>query len=141
MDGVLHESLQIQRFVMMLLSVFAALALVLAAVGVYGLLSYVVSQRTHEIGIRMAIGAQAGDVMRLVVRRALLLSIIGVVIGLLGARALTHVLSHQLFGVAATDLATYGVVAGTLVLVALAASYLPARRATHVDPIIALRSE
>ena len=141
MDDVLHASLQIQQFVMTLLSVFGALALMLAAVGVYGLLSFMVAQRTHEIGVRMAIGAQAGDVMRLVIRRALALALIGVVIGLVGARALTHVLASQLFGVAATDLATFVAVAGTLMLVALAASYLPARRATRVDPMIALRSE
>jgi ABC-type antimicrobial peptide transport system permease subunit len=141
MDDVLHASLQIQRFVMTLLSIFAALALVLASVGVYGLMSYVVAQRTHEIGVRMAIGARSADVMRLVIGRAMLLAVIGVVLGLIGARLLTHLLSSQLFGVQATDLVTFAGVSGVLVLVALAASYLPARRATRVDPMIALRSE
>jgi ABC-type antimicrobial peptide transport system permease subunit len=141
MDDVLHASLQIQRFVMTLLSIFAALALVLASVGVYGLMSYVVAQRTHEIGVRMAIGARSADVMRLVIGRAMLLAVIGVVLGLVGARLLTHLLSSQLFGVQATDLVTFAGVSGVLVLVALAASYLPARRATRVDPMIALRSE
>jgi len=110
-------------------------------VGIYGLMSFLVAQRTHEIGIRMAIGARASDVLRMIVVRAVLLAATGVALGLLGARALTRLLDSLLFGVTPTDPMTFAGVAAALVVVAIAASALPARRATRVDPIIALRSE
>jgi len=141
MNDVLAASLTPQRFVMLLLGIFAVLAVVLAAVGIYGLMSFLVAQRTHEIGIRMAIGARASDVLRMIVVRAVLLAATGVALGLLGARALTRLLDSLLFGVTPTDPMTFAGVAAALVVVAIAASALPARRATRVDPIIALRSE
>jgi len=125
----------------MLLGIFAGLAVVLAAVGVYGLMSFLVAQRTREIGIRMAIGARAGDVLRLIVMRAVLLTGTGVALGLLGALLLTRLLESLLFGVKPTDPLTFAGVAAVLGIVAIAASVVPARRAARVDPLIALRSE
>jgi len=126
---------------MTLLGIFAGLAVVLAAVGVYGLMSFLVAQRTREIGIRMAIGARAGDVLRLIVMRAVLLTGTGVALGLLGALLLTRLLESLLFGVKPTDPLTFAGVAAVLGIVAIAASVVPARRAARVDPLIALRSE
>jgi putative ABC transport system permease protein len=130
-----------RRFQMLLFGVFAGLALVIAAVGIYGVISYAVSQRTQEIGIRMAIGAQASNVLRLVIWRGMSLTLIGVALGLAAALALTRVMKSLLFNVSATDPATFALIALLLVGVAFIASYIPARRATKVDPLIALRSE
>ena len=141
MEQMLSQSVAARRFSMILLGVFAALALILAAVGIYGVISYSVAQRTREVGIRMALGAQVMDVLKLVVRDGLRLVTIGVAIGLAGALMLTRLMSTLLFAVTPTDLFTYTTVALGLFGVALLACYLPARRATKVDPLVALRYE
>jgi putative ABC transport system permease protein len=141
MEGVLSESIARQRFSTLLLGVFAGVALVLAAVGIYGVMSYTMAQRTREIGIRMALGAQKWDVLKLAVGQGLKLVAVGVGLGLAGALALTRVMSSLLFGVSATDPATLATISLVLVAVALLASYIPARRASRVDPLIALRYE
>jgi putative ABC transport system permease protein len=141
MEQLLADSSAPRRFQTWLFGLFAALALVIATVGIYGAISYAVSQRTHEIGVRMAIGARAGDVLWLVIRRAIKLAIAGVAIGLTAAFALTRVMRSLLFEVSATDPATFALIALLLVLVALIASYIPAQRAMKVDPLQALRHE
>jgi len=138
---VVQDSVQEPRFRATLIAVFALLALVLAAVGVYGLISYTVTQRTREIGIRVALGAAPRQVLVPVVREGLVLAIAGVAIGLAGALAASRALSAFLFGVRATDPLTFGAVALLLLAVAVLASYVPSRRALKVDPIIALRAE
>jgi putative ABC transport system permease protein len=141
MDERLSNSVAVRRFQMLLLGVFAAVALVIAAVGIYGVVSYAVSQRTHEIGIRMALGAQASDVLRMVIWRGVSLALIGVALGLAAALALTRVIKNLLFEVSTTDPATFALIALLLIGVSLIASYIPARRATRVDPLQALRHE
>ena len=141
MEQALSRSVAARRFSMILLAVFALLALVLAAVGIYGVISYSVAQRTREVGIRMALGARTIDVIKLVVRDGLKLVLIGVGVGLAGAFALTRLMTTLLFAVTPTDVVTYAVVAVGLVVVALIACCIPARRATKVDPLVALRFE
>ncbi len=141
MDELMAVSLAQQRFNMLLLGLFAALALILAAVGIYGAMAYVVSQRTHEIGIRTALGAQRRDVLRLVMGDGAKIALFGIAIGIVGALALTRLMAGLLFDVKPTDPATFAAVAILLALVALAACYLPALRATRVDPMVALRYE
>jgi putative ABC transport system permease protein len=141
LDQVLYESVAQPRLYMLLLALFAALAIVLSATGIYGVMSYIVSQRTHEIGVRLALGARPNDVLRLVVRQGMFVVLVGLVVGLLISVALTRTMSGLLYGVSATDFATYAEVLLLLVGVAFLACYIPARRATKVDPLIALRNE
>jgi putative ABC transport system permease protein len=141
MEEILGSSIARERFSMLLLAIFASVALLLAAVGIYGVMSYSVAQRTHEIGIRMALGAQTSTVLKLAVGYGFKLVVIGIAIGLIAALALTRVMSTLLFGVTATDPTTFTLISLLLVAVAAIASYIPARRATRVNPIIALRYE
>jgi len=141
MEQIVARSMAQERFNMLLLSVFAALGLLLAAIGIYGVMSYGVAQRTHEIGLRMALGAQGRDVLRLMLRHGLTLTLAGLGLGVVGALALTRLMRSYLFGVSATDPATFALVTLMLAAVALLACLIPARRATKVDPLIALRSD
>ena len=141
MDQVISESTARQNFNMLLLTIFAGLALLLAAIGIYGLMSYTVEQRTQEFGIRMALGAGRNDMLKLVVRQGMLLAGIGLGIGLAASFGLNRLLANLLFGVKATDPITYVAVAMILVSVALLATYIPARRAMKIDPLVALRYE
>jgi putative ABC transport system permease protein len=141
MNEIVSRSVAQPRFVLLLLGLFAGLALVLAAVGIYGVMSYSVTQRTHEIGIRVALGASSKDVVRLVVGQGMGLAVAGVAIGVMASLALTRVMESLLYGVSATDPVTYVVISLMLGVVAVMASVIPARRASKVDPMIALRCE
>jgi predicted permease len=141
MQDRLFDSLARQRFATAMLGTFAGFALLLAAVGVYGVMSYLVTQSTHDIGVRVALGAQPGNIVGLVVRQGMLLGAIGIGAGVIGAAALTRVMASLLFGVSATDVLTFGAVVAILAAVVFAATAIPARRAAGVDPMIALREE
>ncbi len=141
MEDVLGASVAQRRLIMMLLSGFAGASLLLAAIGLYGVIAYGVSQRTHEIGIRIAMGGQARDVLQLVIGHGMKLALIGVGLGLIGSVALTRLLKTLLYGVSATDPITFTLIALLILCVALLACWIPARRATKVDPMITLRSE
>jgi putative ABC transport system permease protein len=141
MDDLMARSVSSQRFYMLLLALFALLGLILAAVGIYGVMSYAVAERTNELGIRLALGASPRDVLRLMLKHGLQLATIGLGIGLAGAFGLTRVMKGFLFGISATDPLTFASIALLLLAVASLACYLPARRATKVDPLVALRYE
>ena len=141
MEVVIADTLWRARLSAWLLGLFAALAAALAAAGLYGVMSYSVNQRTQEIGLRMALGAASHDVLRMVITEGLKLTVVGLGLGLGAAFALNRLIASQLFGVTATDPLTYGGVAMLLAMVAMAACYIPARRAARVDPMIALRRE
>jgi ABC-type antimicrobial peptide transport system permease subunit len=141
LNEVVSNSFAARRLSMMLLGVFAALALVLACVGIYGVISYLVGKRTHEIGVRVALGAQRKDVLQMVIGHGAKMTLIGVAIGIGAALGLTRLMANQLFGVSAHDPLTFAGVAMLLILVAIAACYIPARRAMRVDPVVALRHE
>jgi ABC-type antimicrobial peptide transport system permease subunit len=141
MDQRLAKSVASSRFVMLLLGTFSVLALGLAAVGLYGAMAYLVTQRTQEIGLRMALGAQRSDVFKLIVGKGMRLVIIGMAIGLVASLALTRVMGSLLFEVTPTDALTFVIVSVVLLTVALLACYIPARRATNVDPLTSLRYE
>jgi predicted permease len=141
MDEIVEESLANRQFSMILLSVFAGLALLLSTLGIYGVISYVVGQRTREIGIRIALGAQQGSVLRLMLGEGMKMALVGIVVGVVAAVGLTRLMAQVIYGVSATDPMTFGLVVIVLTTVALAACYVPARRAMRIDPVIALRYE
>jgi putative ABC transport system permease protein len=141
MTQVAAESVSRRKFAMQLVGLFGVLALLLAGVGIYGVIAYSVTQRTREIGIRVALGASRTAILRWVLRQGMILTVAGIAVGLIGAVALTRLLRSLLFGVGPMDVVTYGVLAVVLGVVALIACYVPARRATKVDPLIALRYE
>jgi putative ABC transport system permease protein len=141
MEQVVADTMMVQRFSTLLLACFAGIALALAAAGIYGVISYSVSQRTHEIGIRMALGAEQRDVLRLVLGQGIVPALIGLGIGIAGAIGLTRFMSSLLFHVSVRDPVTFGLIAFLLLVVAIAACYIPARRAAKVDPMVALKYE
>ncbi|CAN5884549.1 hypothetical protein BH24ACI5_BH24ACI5_23500 [soil metagenome] len=141
MEQVLAQSVAVPHFNMLLVSGFAILALLLSAIGIYGVVAYSVAQRTHEIGVRMALGAEHGDVLRLVLSEGIATAAGGVAVGLAGAAAVTGVMTSLLFGITARDPLAFGAGALVLLVVAVLASYIPALRATRVEPVAALRAE
>jgi putative ABC transport system permease protein len=141
MTDLVAGSVARRRFNALLTGLFAAVALLLASIGIFGVTAYTVAMRTHEIGVRMALGARAADVLRLVLWQGLRLILLGVAVGLLGSLAMTSVLAGMLYGVTPTDAPTFAAVSLLMTVVALLACYVPARRATRVDPMIALRYE
>ena len=141
MEDIIDTSVDQRRMTMMLLGIFAGLALILAAVGIYGVIGYAVSQRTQEIGIRMALGARRGSVLRMVVGQAMTLAMIGILLGAAGAWGLSRLMQKLLYGVTPSDPITFATVAALLAVVAALAASIPGLRATRVDPVIALRSE
>ena len=141
MNEVIADSLGQRRFAMIVLGAFAAAALLLASLGIYGVISYLVGQRTHEIGVRVALGASRRQILTLVLGHGMKMTLAGVVLGLILAFGLTRLIRTMLYGVGATDPMTFALIAVLLTLVALVACYIPARRATKVDPLVALRNE
>ena len=141
MKQMMSMTVDRQRFTFVLMTIFAALGVLLAAVGIYGVISYIVAQRTHEVGIRMALGATPRDVLRMVLGEGVKMTLVGVAIGLLAVFGVTRLMANMLFGVSPHDPLTLVGVASLLILVAVAACYIPAHRATKVDPIVALRHE
>jgi putative ABC transport system permease protein len=141
MEEVTAVSVAPQRFNVFLFGVFAGLGLLLAAIGLYGVIAYAVEQRTNEIGLRIALGAQARDIVRLILKQGLALTLIGLALGIAVSVALTRLMKSLLFGVGTTDPLTFVVIAMLLTAVALVACWVPARRATRVDPMVALRCE
>jgi putative ABC transport system permease protein len=141
MNRVLDEARNGSRLTVWLMSSFASLALVLAAIGVYGVMSYAVARRTQEVGIRIALGARSGQVLGMVIRDGMKVIVVSLIVGLASAAAATRLLASQLFGVSTVDPLTFTAVPAILAMVALVACYLPARRASRVDPIVALRAE
>jgi putative ABC transport system permease protein len=140
-DELLAETIALRRFSMTLLIIFALVAMSLAAIGIYGVISYSISQGTHELGVRIALGATASDILKLVLKQGMAMTGLGMAIGLVAAYGLTRLLSSLLYDVTATDPATFAIVSALLAGVALAATYIPARRATRIDPMVALRHE
>ena len=141
MDGVVADATAEPRFEMLLLGIFAAVALALPAVGIYGVMSYSVTRRTHEIGIRVSLGAGRANILFLVLKQGILLALIGSSVGIAGSLLLSRLMTKLLYGVRPNDPITFAAVAIMLMIVALVASYIPARRAMRVDPMVALRHE
>jgi putative ABC transport system permease protein len=141
LDEIVSDRTAQRRLAVMLITVFAAVALLLAAIGIYGVMSYAVAQRTQEIGIRMALGAERHDILRMVLRHGSLMAVTGIGLGIVVALGLARLITSLLFQVSATDPPTFSVVPLVLIAVALVACYIPARRATRVDPLVALRSQ
>jgi putative ABC transport system permease protein len=141
MNDRMHDSLARQRFAMLMLGAFAVFAVLLAVIGVYGVMSYLVTQGRQEIGVRMALGAQRSRIVGMVMRQGMELTLAGTILGLIGAAALSRVMATLLFGVSTTDLVTFSIVPVLLIVVAIVACFVPAHRATRVDPQVALRVE